>query len=859
MNLRRAGVRLFRVAVLALAVWCIRATHDDAAGVPASWEISLAEARALFPAATRLGRYDAELDARVVLDARGAELGLVLRTAPAADALVGYAGPSDLLIGLGLDGRVSGARLRASADTAAHVADVAGEARFWEAFRGWLPADEAPPPVDAVAGSTLTSLAMAEGVELRLAGRARSLRFPAPVELAEARRLIPGAAELARHDDGWIDVLGADGAALGALLRTSPAADNAHGYGGPTEALLAFGPARRAITGVALRRSYDTPEYVERVRGDAGFLAQLAGRTLAEWAEIDFEREGIEGVSGATRTSYGVADGIRRRAEAAVAPPPRAARGRGPLRRNVSLLILVAAGLALGLGPWRRRRRLRLAWQMVLVGGLGLSLGDLLSLALLAGWSRHGVPWDSAPALVLLAAVALVVPWSSHRQVYCANLCPHGAVQEWLSAFRRLRRSPPPGLLRALRAAPWLLLVAAFTLAVLAPRFELAWLEPFDAWVLGLAAAASAAVLAAGLLASLFVPMGYCRYGCPTGALLRYVRTRGSSERLGRRDAAAAALVLGCAPFALAGDAPDSPASTEPRAEARIQGLGFGTTWSVAPRGAMVSPDVEARLRDELARIERELSSWSPASELARFNASETTLPIEVSSELAGLVERALSLSAATRGAFDPTVAPLVDAYGAGPSGARAEPPPAEELARLRERVGWEKLALDRQRGTLRKAHAELAVDLGALLQGYAADRAAALLDAAGVPEYLIEVGGELRARGAWRVAIEDPSGAAAPLRVIELRDAALATSGSYRHPTHLISPRTGTPVEARIRLCAVVAAECVEADGWATALFVAQGEAAELAETRSRAALLVDDAGRVTVTDEAAFGPRTR
>src|SRR5262249_25724379 len=155
---------------------------------------------------------------------------------------------------------------------------------------------------------------------------------------------------------------------------------------------------------------------------------------------------------------------------------------------------------------------------------------------LVAGWARHGVPWQSAPAVVLLVAVALVVPWTTRRQIYCQQICPHGAAQLWLSRFKRLHVHLPARICRWLTRLRFVILILGVGLAIFWMKFDLAWLEPFDGWVLKSAAAVSASIAVAGLVASIFVPQAYCRFGCPTGELLSLIRSGGSHDRISRRD-----------------------------------------------------------------------------------------------------------------------------------------------------------------------------------------------------------------------------------------------------------------------------------------------------------------------------------
>jgi thiamine biosynthesis lipoprotein ApbE len=885
-NLRVVTVRLFRLAVVCLAAWL---AHLAAREERASDLVPLTAVREFFPDAASLSAPSGLRGGVSVFDSSGRKLGSVMTSSPEADDLIGYAGPSNLLIALEPNGRVRGVSLLSSGDTAAHVDEVRRTDSFWKSFVGWTPASEPRRHIDAVSGSTLTSLAMAEAVERRLTGSTISRRFSEPLTLDEIRAVFADAARLQTNEPrpGWTTVLDDRDRTLGFVIRTSPISDNVRGHRGPTESLAAIAADERTVIGVRLRRSYDTAEYVDRVRDDDDFLSRLAGRSIDDWARLDFAAAGIEGVSGATQTSFGVAEGLRRRFRAEIAARDAAAQASHRTWHNAGLLLVVLGSLAIAYSPLRTSRILRFLWQGVLIVGFGICLGDLLSLALLAGWSRHGVAWQTAPSLVLLAMVALVAPWSTRRNVYCQHLCPHGAVQEWLTSLRRglargmgtlvrpLRLSNTkdgegcPSSTRWLARVPVVLLAVAVLIAVVRPQFDLAQLEPFDAWVLPMTAVVSTIVFVVGLVASWLVPQAYCRFGCPTGALLKFVRSGGRYDHFGRRDGAAVVLlilsgaIVGARlssqaeridPAAVA-----SPTAAIEPANIELRGRAFGTSWTVKLRGNWTNTTgVRDRIAAELSRIETTLSHWKPDSATAQFNATETTLPMEQPAELIALVARGQALSRATNGLFDLTVAPLVQAWGYGPGERRETPPTNAKIQELLQRTGWQKLEVDREANTLRKQHPALQLDLGALLQGYAVDQVAALLDAAAstqTPEYLIEIGGELRARGAWQVAIENPSNPDQPLLTLTLSNAALATSGTYRSRRlvghedvhHLISPVTGRPVAATIRLCSVVSPTCVEADGWATALFLTDfSTAMRIASEHELRVWLLDETGEL-------------
>ncbi|MFY8229497.1 MAG: FAD:protein FMN transferase, partial [Opitutales bacterium] len=490
--------------------------------------------------------------------------------------------------------------------------------------------------------------------------------------------------------------------------------------------------------------------------------------------------------------------------------------------------------------PWIRR-----VWQLLLVGGLGLWLGQLLSLSLFAGWARHGVPWATAPALLALAAVALLIPWGARRQTYCHQVCPHGAAQELLGGFKRLHVAVPARWHGWLGKLPAMALAGAFLAALAWPRWSLGEAEPFDAWILGTAVAVPLGLAIAGLVASVFVPQAYCKYGCPTGALLKYVRTSSTDERWARRDTLAALVLAVGATIAFfpQGDAlADEPADAAARRPiTELHGAAFGTTWTVKVRGDQVDAELLKReLEAELNRVEFSLSHWRASSATSDFNQLESTQPFGITPELAELTELGLRLSRATDGGFDLTIAPLTALWGFGPDGQRPTPTP-EQISQALARVGWTKLTLDKANLTLAKQHEGLNLDLGSLLQGYAADRAAQLLRREGLEEFLIEVGGEILAAGTWRVGLEDPFQPRLMMETIVLTDRALGVSGLYRARkaaagkpvSHILSPKTGEPIVTTLELAAVFHPDCVQADAWSTALMAIGFEAAKLLAER--------------------------
>lgn len=509
----------------------------------------------LFPDADSLGPWDPDHGGQTVLDAAGKELGFVVQTFPEADDVIGFSGPTNTLLAFGADKRILGISVLHSGDTREHTQDVIENETFMTRLNGltWQAASQ--PQVDAVSGATLTSLAIVEGIARRLGGSNPSSRFPEPISIEEAKPFFTEAASLV--DDPQKPSLqivrDAQGQELGKVLRTSPHADNMIGYQGPTDTLVAL-DMENVVVGAAIRHSFDNEPYVRYVREDEYFFNIFKGFSVDDLASLDIVDAGIEGVSGATKTSTQVAEALIHTMGEVQAEQPivvvEPARWYDFTPRDYGTAIVVALGLIIALTHLRGKRWLRIGFQVVLIVYLGFINADMVSQALLVGWAQNGVAWQVAPGLVLLTVAALICPIFTGRQVYCTHLCPFGVAQDWLRRVP-LRAKFPRWLDRSLRLLPALLLLLVVAVAMLHLPLSLVGIEPFDAFVIRIAGWATLSVAAVGLVVSMFIPMAYCHYGCPTGAMLRFLRWHGGSGRFTRADLFASLLALAALVFYL--------------------------------------------------------------------------------------------------------------------------------------------------------------------------------------------------------------------------------------------------------------------------------------------------------------------
>jgi FAD:protein FMN transferase len=306
--------------------------------------------------------------------------------------------------------------------------------------------------------------------------------------------------------------------------------------------------------------------------------------------------------------------------------------------------------------------------------------------------------------------------------------------------------------------------------------------------------------------------------------------------------------LLGLALVALVFRGCQEPAA--PPATVDLFGLTMGTQYTVKlselPDG-LTREALQARVDQCLRTINQQMSTYLHDSELSRFNRHQDDAWFPVSADTAAVVATALDISRKTEGAFDVTVGPLVNLWSFGPE-ARPESPPADDqIEQARSRVGYQRLEARTEPPALRKTHPDVYVDLSAIAKGFAVDAVVDLLSRHGVPGFMVEIGGDLAARGTrpdggpWRIGIERPiTWGRALQQVIAMPQSALATSGDYRNYyqwegrqySHQIDPRTGYPVEHALASVSVIAENCMLADAWATALMVAGPEqAARLAE----------------------------
>ncbi len=239
------------------------------------------------------------------------------------------------------------------------------------------------------------------------------------------------------------------------------------------------------------------------------------------------------------------------------------------------------------------------------------------------------------------------------------------------------------------------------------------------------------------------------------------------------------------------------------------------------------------RAFEEMERVERLLSNHDPASELSALNRGASRSPFRVSDELFNFVLQCRALHEATGNAFDPTVGPLVRAWGFLTS--HPGKPADKDIAAAKAASGFDKVQVNEAARTIFYAAPGMEIDSGGIGKGYAVDRAVQVLSEAGIDKALVSAGGStLYALGSppgrpgWRIAIKNPADWQQPLALVNLCGSSLSTSGvseksvqdGSRRYSHIFDPRTGEPVEGMCQVT-VIAPRAADSDALTKAAFI--------------------------------------
>jgi thiamine biosynthesis lipoprotein len=283
--------------------------------------------------------------------------------------------------------------------------------------------------------------------------------------------------------------------------------------------------------------------------------------------------------------------------------------------------------------------------------------------------------------------------------------------------------------------------------------------------------------------------------------------------------------------------------------------LGTVCTVTLYDQGnARVYRDIFGRLRE----IENRMSVNLPGSDIFRVNAAAGVEPVQVHEDVFAVIERSLRYAKLSDGAFDPSVGPLVSLWDILSENPRI--PPQEEIDAARSLVNWRDIELDSGRRAVFLKRPGMALDLGAIAKGYAADEAAVIIGRAGIKRAIIDLGGNILVYGRkkdnspWKIGIQDPSGERGSyIGVAQVLDKTVVTSGVYERYFeaggeryhHILSTETGFPARTGLLSVSIIAGKSIDADALSTSVFA-------LGYERGKALLeSLEEAGGIFIFDD--------
>ena len=259
-------------------------------------------------------------------------------------------------------------------------------------------------------------------------------------------------------------------------------------------------------------------------------------------------------------------------------------------------------------------------------------------------------------------------------------------------------------------------------------------------------------------------------------------------------------------------------------------GMVFGTVYNITYE---CDSDLHQAIKAELQKVDNSLSPFNEHSVITAINQNQDVKPDEM---FLTVFNKAMEISRETDGAFDITVAPLVNAWGFGFK--NGSQPNRQQVDSLRRLIGYEKVILKNDR--IVKQSPDIMLDCSAIAKGYGSDVVARFLQQQGVKNYMVEIGGEVVTSGVnpqrlpWRIGVTKPTDDSLSIKgeiqsVLNVTDLAMATSGNYRNfyykggkkYAHTIDPKTGYPVQHSLLSATVLAKDCATADAYATSFMV--------------------------------------
>jgi FAD:protein FMN transferase len=285
-----------------------------------------------------------------------------------------------------------------------------------------------------------------------------------------------------------------------------------------------------------------------------------------------------------------------------------------------------------------------------------------------------------------------------------------------------------------------------------------------------------------------------------------------------------------------------------------IKGDVFGSYFLIKYRGSVTPEELRPELDKFFKEFNNEFSTYQPNSIISQLNHSPPHARLKVTARFIQMMKLAKALHEQTQGAFDPTLGPVIRAWGFG-GGKDKKVPSSAELAQAMKRVGFHHFKWDESKWEVWKTN-DCVLDVNGFAPGWAADLIGEMLIEKSIQDFMIDISGEILFRGKksnetnWVAGIEKPTleYATGVQLAFKIENQAIATSGNYRQffddkgqiRSHIIDPKSGQPTRHRISSASVLAVSAAYADAWSTALMVLGEEGLEFAEKNGIKAYLI-------------------
>ena len=336
------------------------------------------------------------------------------------------------------------------------------------------------------------------------------------IELSEIQDLFPEAQQVQFLDTSYFAVKNAENETIGSVLLSSPYSDGIKGYAGKTPLLIAL-DSEGKIMQVKLLANQETPGFLKRVN-NAGYLESWNGLTVDEALQ-----KKVDAVSGATYSSKGIQNSLRARLAVVSRQSVTETADSSTLLPNICILLVVVLALICFFNP-QKTKTLRLVTLLLSIGILGFWRNASMSLLKFYSWLTSGISWPLEWVLIVIFALAILLPLFIGKAFYCTYLCPMGALQELAGKVCKKKLTLPKTATSILLVIRKLFLLTLLILVAANAGIDLAFAEPFSVFSVKSITLFSIIFAAIVLIVSLFISRAWCRFLCPTGLLFELVR-----------------------------------------------------------------------------------------------------------------------------------------------------------------------------------------------------------------------------------------------------------------------------------------------------------------------------------------------